>query len=618
MNDFESIILLRRARWLGVDIVADDGLKARPAHTRYDMRTAFAFLALLSIAATTHACTNYLITPGATTDGSAFISYAADSGSLYGTLGFYPAADHPPNARRECYDWDSGKYLGSIPEAAHTYNVVGNVNEHQLTITETTFGGLGQFSSQKGAVIDYGSLIWITLQRAKTAVEAITVMDELMQKYGYASNGESFSIGDPNEVWIMEVMSKGEGELGSVWVAQKIPDGYVSGHANQARIRTFVKDDPSTSRFSHDVVDFARKHGLYNGTDADFSFSDTYDPVSFVSARMCECRVWNMFRQVAAESDFENQYLDYVKGDNLTNRMPLYIKPKEKISLNDTFWFMRGHYEGTYFDMSVDVGAGPFQSIYRARPLVWKDPANGKSYHNERPIGVQQTAWHLTSQMRKFLPNAIGTILWFGVDDTAHSVHVPFYNSVTRVSQAWADEGIQHVDDTKASLKVDFGKAWWMFNIVANYAYSRYNAISPVVQSEIVKIETQYFDATEKLEKEALQLINEGKTDDAVEMLTKFSENAGDDIVAHWLEFWKSLFFSFRDWMNTSPPPAPPAGSKDKPWPTTVQGGYAWKNWYNIIAEGTGSHYEMPTSANDANMDMLNTHKLKVLARKGL
>ena len=198
---------------------------------------------------------------------------------------------------------------------------------------------------------------------------------------------------------------------------------------------------------------------------------------------------------------------------------------------------MRGHYEGTYFDMSVDVGAGPFQSIYRARPLVWKDPANGKSYHNERPIGVQQTAWHLTSQMRKFLPNAIGTILWFGVDDTAHSVHVPFYNSVTRVSQAWADEGIQHVDDTKASLKVDFGKAWWMFNIVANYAYSRYNAISPVVQSEIVKIETQYFDATEKLEKEALQLINEGKTDDAVEMLTKFSENAGDDIVAHWLEF---------------------------------------------------------------------------------
>jgi dipeptidase len=322
-------------------------------------------IAIVNNIQTTNACTNYLITPGATTDGSAFISYAADSGSLYGTLGFYPAGDHPSTARRECYDWDSGNYLGSIPEAAHTYNVVGNVNEHQLTITETTFGGLGQFSSQKGAIIDYGSLIWITLQRAKTAQEAITVMDELMQKYGYASDGESFSIGDPNEVWIMEVMSKGEGELGSVWVAQKIPDGYVSGHANQARIRTFIQNDPSTSRFAHDVIDFARKKNLYNGTDAEFSFSDTYDPVSFVSARMCEARVWNMFRQVAAESDFENEYLDYVKGENLTNRMPLYIKPKEKISLNDTFWFMRGHYENTYFDMSVDVGAGPFQSIYR-------------------------------------------------------------------------------------------------------------------------------------------------------------------------------------------------------------------------------------------------------------
>merc|ERR1711871_1541286 len=331
---------------------------------------------------------------------------------------------------------------------------------------------------------------------------------------------------------------------------------------------------------------------------------------------MCEARVWNMFRQVSS-GDFEDEYLDYVKGDNLTNRMPLYIKPKEKISLNDTFWFMRGHYEGTYFDMSVDVGAGPFQSIYRARPLVWKDPANGKSYHNERPIGVQQTAWHLTSQMRSFLPNQIGAILWFGVDDTAHGVHVPFYNSISRVSKAWADEGIQHVDDTSASLKVDFGKAWWMFNIVANYAYSRYNAISPVVQNEIVTIESKYFEETSKVEKEALALIENDRTDDAIELLTQYSEKTGDEVVEYWLEFWKTLFFTFRDWMNTSPPAAVPAGSKNKPWPNTKQNGYAWGKWRGIIAKETGSHYEMPV-VDDDKMEFLNQEKLKMLLRKGL
>ena len=568
-------------------------------------------LGVLLSALSANACTNYLVTPGASADGSAMISYAADSGSLYGTLGFYPAANHTPGSTRTCYDWDSGKYLGEIPEVASTYNVVGNTNEFQLTIAETTFGGLGSLSSQSGAIIDYGSLIWITLQRAKNVQEAITVMDDLMQKYGYASDGESFSLADPKEVWLMEVMSKGEGELGSVWVAQKIPDGYVSGHANQARIRTFNHNDPSTSRFAHDVVDFARKKGLYpsDKADSEFSFSDTFDPVSFTGARLCECRVWNMFRQVAAEDNFGDQYLDYVKGENLTHRMPLFIKPRDKISLNDTFWFMRSHYEGTYFDMTVDVGAGQYASAYRARPLFW-ETSDKVTYHNERPIGVQQTAWHFTAQMRSFLPDIIGAVVWFAVDDTAHSVHVPFYPSVTKISEKWADKGIQHVDDEKASLKVSFDSAWWLFNMVANLCYNRYDAMNPVVQAKIVEVESGYFKDTQAIEEKAKGMIQDGKTAEVREMLTQFSMERADNIVVEWLEFWKELFFKFRDYFVVSPPAAP-AHPKDHPWPSVVQGGYPTK-WNDVVAKETGDHYLVPK-----NLDMaLENRKLKAI-RKG-
>lgn len=296
-------------------------------------------------------------------------------------------------------------------------------------------------------------------------------MDALTQQYGYASNGESFSLADPQEVWIMEMMSKGPGETGSVWVAVRIPDGYVSGHANQARIRTFPQDDPANCRFAHDVVDFAVEHGLYpkDADPRDFSFSDTFDPVGFTGARLAEARVWNMFRQVADETGaFEHQYLDYILGQNLTNRMPLWIKPFRKLSLNDSFTFMRAHYEGSALDMSNaasnDLGAGEWDVPMRARPLFWPFEVDGKRYHNERPIGTQQTAWHFVGQMRSWLPRQVGTIVWFSVDDTTHSHHVPVYASSTNVSVAWGDEGIQHVDETGASLHVDFGKAFWMYN----------------------------------------------------------------------------------------------------------------------------------------------------------
>lgn len=409
----------------------------------------------------------------------------------------------------------------------------------------------------------------------------------------------------------MEVMSKGEGELGSIWVAQKIPDGYVSGHANQARIRTFNHNDPSTSRFAPDVVDFARKKGLYpkDKPDSEFSFSDTFDPISFTGARLCECRVWNMFRQVAAEDDFGDRYLDYVKGENLTHRMPLFIKPRNKVSLNDTFWFMRSHYEGTYFDMTVDVGAGQYGSAYRARPLFWKT-SKEVTYHNERPIGVQQTAWHFTAQMRSFLPDVIGAVVWFAVDDTAHSVHVPFYPSVTKISEKWADKGIQHVDDEQASLKVSFDSAWWLFNMVANLCYNRYDAMNPVVQEKIVDVESGYFKDTEAIEAKARSMIQEGKLVEVREMLTQFSMERADNIVTEWLEFWKELFFQFRDYFVVSPPAAP-TNPKDHPWPHVVQGGYPTR-WNDIVAKETGDHYLVPK---DLNME-LESQKLKAI-RKG-
>lgn len=551
-----------------------------------------------ALPAAVQACTNYLYTPGATEDGSAFISYAADSGALYGTLGHYPAGKHAEGTMRETYVWDTGMYLGQIPEAAETYNVVGNCNEWQLCIGETTFGGLGNFSHQPGALVDYGSLIWITLQRSRNVSEAITTMDAIMQTYGYASNGESFSLADPREVWLMEVMSKGPGERGSVWVARRIPDGYVCGHANQARIRTFPRDDPANCRYAADVLSFAVAHGLYpaHADPALFSFSDTFDPVGFTGARLAEARVWNFFRQVADDSGaFGAQYLDYVQGQNLTHRMPLWVKPYRKLSLNDTFTFMRAHYEGSVFDMrgtDGDVGAGAHDAAWRMRPLYWPTEVGGRQYHNERPIGTQQTAWHFVGQMREWLPDEVGTIVWFSVDDTGHSHHVPVYSASTRVSSAWGDEGIQHVDDEGASLRVDTSKAFWAYNMVNNYVYGRWRDVSPYVAANISAIEGGYMAKTKAMDAAAKALVAKGNTTGAIEALTAFSVGTGDAAVANWNAMFLQLFFRFRDGFLVSPPAK--AGPKDFPWPHVQQLGYSDPAWYQRIARDTGDRYLVP------------------------
>ncbi|NBC83586.1 MAG: dipeptidase [Bacteroidetes bacterium] len=436
------------------------------------------------------ACTNFLVTKGATTDGSTMITYAADAHVLYGELYFYPAKDYPTGAMLDVYDWDTGKFLGKIKQVSHTYSVVGNMNEHQLSIAETTFGGREELRDSTG-IIDYGSLMYITLQRAKTAREAIEVMTSLVNKYGYYSGGESFSIADPNEVWLLEMIGKGKGNTGAVWVARKVPDGYISGHANQARIRTFPLNDPENCMYADDVIDFARQKGYFKGKDKDFSFADAYAPIDFGGARFCEARVWSGFRRVNNNME---QYADYAKGENLDNRMPLWIKPDEPLSVKDVMELMRDHYDGTELSMKTDIGAGPFGCAVRWRPLVWK--VNDSSYFNERAISTQQTGFSFVAQSRSWLPDPIGGILWFGVDDTYSTVYSPMYCGIYSVPPTFAtgNGGIMDFSDNSA---------FWVFNQVSNLAYSRYSLMIPEIRQKQARLEEFYIETVPQIDDKA-------------------------------------------------------------------------------------------------------------------
>jgi dipeptidase len=460
--------------------------------------------------------------------------------------------------------------------------------------------------------MDYGTHIWVALQRAANATEAISVIAANLDAYGWASEGESFSIADPHEVWLMEIVGKGANETGAVWVARKIPDGAVTGHANQARIRTFPQDDPATCRFSPDVIDFARKQGLFSGADADFSFSDTFDPVGFTGARLAEIRVWNFFHQVADNTGaFEKEYLDYVSGRNTSHRMPLWIFPYKKVSLNDTIWFMRSHFEGTAFDMTRDVGAEEWAASIRTRPLYWEAPSSNsedpQQYHNERPIGVQQTGWNFVAQMRSWLPDPVGGVVWFSVDDTAHSVRAPFYVGITKVPPAYADEGIQHVDDTRAGETVDTTKAFWAFNIVANFVYTRWADAHPFVQERIVQEEGAFFKAVAKMDAKAAAMLKKGGNEKAVAaMLTSFSGQAGESLVARWMDFfYRQVFFRFRDRFTVSPAPTlnkdPHKKHPDYPWPSTNQQGMK-AAWRARVIKDTGDQFKVPAARGGGSM----------------
>lgn len=538
----------------------------------------------------TNACTNFLITKGASKDGSVMITYSADSHVLYGELYYRPAKNWPAGTMVDVYEWDTGKFMGRIPQVTHTFSVVGNMNEHQLSIGETTFGGRLELVDST-AIVDYGTLIYFTLQRAKNAREAIYTFSQLVSEYGYASEGESFSIADVNEAWILELVGKGPGKKGAVWVARRIPDGYISGHANHPRITTFPLADgikSITSKeidkiykpevetvYAYDVVDVARGYGWFDGQDKDFSFSDAFAPLDFGGARFCESRVWSGFNMVNSHM---GQYLDYAMGENLKNRMPLWIKPDEKIGVKEVIGMMRNYFQGTPMDLTKDIGAGPYGSTVRWRPMEWK--VDEVKYIHERAISTQQTGFSFVAQSRSWLPDPVGGIFWFGVDDTYYTVYSPIYCGITRVPETYA---VGNGDIMTFSDNAGF----WVFNQVSNFAYTRTRLLIGDLQKKQSELEDGYFTETVNVDKTADALYKKSPSK-AVKYLTEYSVKAGNNTVMQWKELYKFLFTKYLDG-NIKEKQAVPQGYKFHV-PTVSQPGYG-DEWNRIIVNSTGDKY---------------------------
>ncbi|MBA7559673.1 hypothetical protein ES708_01288 [subsurface metagenome] len=548
-------------------------------------------LSFLLFNQTGNACTNFLITKGASVDGSTMITYAADSHVLFGELYFMPSADYPDGTMLDVYEWDTGKYLGKIKQVTHTYSVVGNINEHQVAIGETTYGGRSELRDPEG-LIDYGSLMYITLQRSQNAREVIKTIAELLDEYGYCSSGESFSISDKNEVWIMELIGKGKGNTGAVWVARRIPDGYISGHANQARITTFPLENGKTSIssdnldkifepaietvYAADIIEVARNMEYFDGKNKDFSFSDAYAPVDFSGARFCEARVWSGFNKVTSGMD---KYLEYAMGYDLHNKMPLWVKPDEKVSVHDVMGMMRDYFQNSPMDMTKDMGAGPFENIIRYRPLTWK--VDEKTYFNERAVSTQQTGFSFVTQSRNWLPDPIGGIIWFSVDDTYTTVYTPMYCGMTEVPHTYAvgnGSMMEYSDDA----------AFWVFNQVSNFAYTRYNYIYKDIREKQEELEMKYINAVPVVDKAAQELYK-SNPEQAIEFITDFSVNSGNRTVSEWKDLYRYLFAKYMDG-NIKEKREVPEGYKYVT-PNVSQPGYS-EEWYRRIIKDTGDKFE--------------------------
>lgn len=509
-------------------------------------------VALLAMSATVaNACTNFLIGKKASVDGSTMISYAADSYWLFGSLVHYPAAVHQSGVMRDVYEWDTNKYLGQIKEAPRTYNVIGNINEYQVAIGETTFTGREELIDTTG-IIDYGSLIYIALQRSRTAREAIRIMTDLVAEYGYYSSGESFSIADPNEIWIMEMIGKGVGNKGAVWVARLIPSDCVSAHANQARITTFPTEKTSkysiSSRhinrindttinvvYAEDVISFARSKGYYKGADKDFSFSDTYNPLDFGGIRFCEARVWSFFNKINGDM---KRHLPYINGE-VKERMPLWVKPNRKISVNDMKNFMRDHYEGTPLDMTTGMGSGAWGTPYRNTPLTYK-AKNGKEYYHERPIATQQTGFSFVAQMRDWLPNHVGGILWFGVDDATVTCYVPMYCGMKSVPECFSE-------NNGSLLDISWTSAFWINNWLGSMVYARYSRLIPYVKAEQEKWDNYFVNEIKAIDERGRELIAIPDERAIDNMITNFSCKQAEKATAAWKKMAEFLFVKFLD-----------------------------------------------------------------------
>lgn len=495
------------------------------------------------------ACTNFLFTRGSTTDGSTMITYAADSHTRYGELRYCPAADHEKGEMLKIYDYGSRKYLLSIPQPEHTYSVVGFINEYQLAIGETTWGGRKELEKGNAEGIDYGNLIYIALQRAKNCREAIKIMDKLVQTYGYCSGGESFSLCDPNEVWIYEIIDKGA-EKGAVWVARRVPDGMICGHANQSRITTFPWEVKGSNKsmsnknwnklynseieciYSADVASFARKQGWFAGKDADFSFADTYNPITFDGARFCDARVYAMFNRVNGNM---KRYEAYAMGDVNSERLPLWIKPDHKIDVLEVMSLMRDHFEGTPMDMTQDVGAGPWHCPYRWRPMAWE--LDGKKYIHERATSTQQTGFSFVAQCRSWLPDKVGGILWFGVDDTYSTCYCPMYCGITQIPTCFeAGNG--------SMTQYSETAAFWLFNRVSNFAYSRYDAMIKDIQSVQSTLEKDFVKEVERCDSRLSGVQNELRM---VGELNRTCNLMADRMMRWWTELDRLLLMKYID-----------------------------------------------------------------------
>ena len=482
------------------------------------------------------ACTNVIITKGASADGSCMVTYAADSHQLYGELYFHPAANWPVGSKLDVYDWDSGYYRGKIAQVPHTFQTVGNMNEHQLIIMETTFGGREGLDNKDG-IIDYGSLIYITLQRARTAREAIRTIDELVQTYGYCSEGETFSIVDKDECWIFEIVGKGE-QKGAVWVAVRIPDGMISAHANQSRIHHFPLNDPENCLYAPDVISFAREKGFFNGKDEDFSFCDAYCPADWGALRGCEARVWSAFRLLGGSNFDDAKYLDFASGENPANKMPLCIRPEKKVTVKALADVMRDHYEGTAFDFSEEAGAGVSRVPYRWRPMSFE--LDGKEYMFERAIATQQTGFWYLGQARSWLPDEVGGVPWFGVDDAATSALTPIYTCISQVPECFREGNGSMLEYSPTS-------AFWLFNRVAQFSYLFYDRAEPEIRAAADCYENENVKLVAEQDALALKMLEGGNRGQAVRMLTEFCARRSQTLFNTWNGLSNYLLVKYMD-----------------------------------------------------------------------
>lgn len=491
--------------------------------------------AMLLASSGAFACSNLIVGKKASVDGSVMVSYNADDYGMFGHLCHYPAGTHPKGSMRQIYDWDSGVYHGEIEEAPVTYNVIGNINEFQLSIGETTYGGREEMVDSTG-ILDYGSLIYVTLQRAKTAREAISVMTSLVEKYGYNSEGETFSICDPNEAWIMEMQGTGAGSKGVVWVAMRIPDDAICAHANQSRIGKFNMKDKKNVLYSKNVISYARKMGWFNGKDSDFSWKNTYAFPDFSGRRFCDARVWSFFNHYADDFD---RYLPWALGkDKDAEDMPLWIVPNRKLSVADVENGMRDHYEGTALALdTTSIGGGIYEMPYRPTPLTFT--VDGKQYFNERPISTQQTAFTFVSQLRSWLPREIGGVLWFGNDDANMVAYTPVYCGNTVQPACY---------NTKGADAVTFSSdnAFWLCNMVSNMVYPRYSQLFPELKAVRDSLETSYFANQTSIEKQAADLYQTDKAA-ALKLLNNYSNAKADEMLANWKRLATRIIVKYND-----------------------------------------------------------------------